>query len=334
MIELDGTPTKSRLGANAILAVSLAAGQGRGRGSRVAALPPPRRLGSAAAAGSDDEHHQRRRACRQQRRHSGVHDCSGRRADLLGSAALGRRSVPRAEGCCRRAAWRPRSATKAASRPTAVERGGADVILEAIEKAGFKPGKDILLALDVASSEFYKEGRYELASEGKPFDSAQFVDYLAALGRDYPIVSIEDGLAENDWDGWEAADRPARAAESSWSATICSSPTPRSCSKASRRGVANSILIKPNQIGTLTETLAAIAMADEAGYSSVISHRSGETEDTIIADLASALRATQIKTGSLCRSDRVAKYNRLLLIEAELGPDARFAGPAAIRSSR
>jgi enolase len=208
-----------------------------------------------------------------------------------------------------------------------------EVILAAIEQAGFKPGQDIALGLDVASSEFHKDGVYELASEGRRFDSAQFVEYLARWVDAYPIVTIEDGMAEADWDGWELI--TARLGKQ---VQLVGDDLFVTNTEILRQGIArsaaNAILIKPNQIGTLTETLAAIAMAEQAGFASVVSHRSGETEDTTIADLSVCTAATQIKTGSLCRSDRMAKYNRLLLIEAELGGSARFAGRAAIHPLR
>ena len=195
--------------------------------------------------------------------------------------------------------------------------------------AGFKAGTDIALGLDVASSEFHKGGQYELASESRRFDAAQFVDYLARWVDAYPIVTIEDAMAEDDWDGWELLTAKLGRRVQLVGDDLFVTNT-EILQQGVARGAANSILIKPNQIGTLTETLAAIAMADRAGYTAVVSHRSGETEDTTIADLSVCTAATQIKTGSLCRSDRMAKYNRLLLIEAELGLDAVFAGRAAL----
>ncbi|MGI9251198.1 MAG: phosphopyruvate hydratase [Pseudohongiellaceae bacterium] len=200
-----------------------------------------------------------------------------------------------------------------------------DAILQAIEKAGLKPGSDIHLALDCAASEFYVDGHYHLKSEGKQFDSAGFADYLADLVRQYPILSIEDGMDESDWAGW--AKLSARLGDK---VQLVGDDLFVTNTALLQRGIkekiANSILIKFNQIGTLTETLDAIKMARDAGYSAVISHRSGETEDTTIADLAVATAAGQIKTGSLCRSDRVAKYNRLLYIEQELGDAAVYNG--------
>ena len=203
-----------------------------------------------------------------------------------------------------------------------------ETILEAIERAGYKAGKQIFLGLDVASSEFYQDGVYNLESEGRRFTSAQFVDYLAGLAGRYPIVTIEDGMAEQDWEGWALLTQRLGKKIQLVGDDLFVTNT-----KILREGIdkhiANSILIKVNQIGTLTETLAAINMAADAGYSSVVSHRSGETEDATIADIAVATRATQIKTGSMSRSDRVAKYNQLLRIEAELGAEARYAGVEA-----
>jgi enolase len=202
------------------------------------------------------------------------------------------------------------------------------IILEAIERAGYKVGTDIGLGLDLASSEFYKKGLYDLASEGKKFDSDQFTDYLAHWVDQYPIVTIEDGMAEDDWAGWKMlTDKLGKRVQLVGDDLFVTNTA--ILAEGIQAGVANSILIKLNQIGTLTETLEAITMADQAGYSSVISHRSGETEDTTIADLSVCTLATQIKTGSLCRSDRVAKYNRLLMIEAELGTSATYRGRSA-----
>jgi len=203
-----------------------------------------------------------------------------------------------------------------------------EVILEAVERAGYKAGKQIFLGLDVASSEFYSNGVYDLASEGRKFTSAQFTDYLDGLASRYPIISIEDGMDESDWAGWALlTQRMGKRVQLVGDDLFVTN------TKILKRGIdehiANSILIKPNQIGTLTETLAAIEMAANAGYSAVVSHRSGETEDSTIADIAVATRATQIKTGSMSRSDRIAKYNQLLRIEEELGSAAKYAGVEA-----
>ena len=203
-----------------------------------------------------------------------------------------------------------------------------DTIVEAIERAGFKAGGDILLGLDVASSEFYSEGRYRLESEGRDFDAAGFCDYLVELVDAYPIITIEDGMDEGDWDGW--AELTARLGSRVQLVGDDLFVTNTGILKSGiERNIANSVLIKPNQIGTLTETLDAITMAVEADYSAVISHRSGETSDSTIADISVGTRATQIKTGSLSRSDRIAKYNQLLRIEEELGSEAGYAGRGA-----
>ncbi|MBN7796765.1 phosphopyruvate hydratase [Parahaliea mediterranea] len=205
-----------------------------------------------------------------------------------------------------------------------------EAIAEAVGKAGYTLGSDITLALDCAASEFYRDGVYDLAGEGKRFSSAEFTDYLADLANSHPIISIEDGLDESDWDGWKLltdkiGDKVQLVGDDLFVTNTAI------LKQGIERGVGNSILIKFNQIGSLSETLDAIAMAKEAGYTAVISHRSGETEDTTIADLAVATAAGQIKTGSLCRSDRVAKYNRLLRIEAELGAAAPYRGMAEFK---
>jgi enolase len=203
-------------------------------------------------------------------------------------------------------------------------RAALDTIMTAIEKAGFKPGEDILLGLDVASSEFYKDGVYDLESEGRQFDAAAFTDYLAELAGAYPIISIEDGMDESDWDGWRLlTDRLSATVQLVGDDLFVTNTS--ILGRGIKENIANSILIKPNQIGTLSETLDAITMADEAGFTAVISHRSGETSDATIADIAVGTRATQIKTGSLSRSDRIAKYNQLLRIEEELGDEAGYA---------
>jgi enolase len=203
-----------------------------------------------------------------------------------------------------------------------------ETILEAIERAGYKAGKEIFLGLDVASSEFFKNGVYDLESEKRKFTSAQFVDYLSDLVNRYPIITVEDGMAEGDWDGWSLLTQRLGKKVQLVGDDLFVTNT-KILQEGIDKKIANSILIKVNQIGTLTETLAAINMAADAGYSSVVSHRSGETEDSTIADIAVATRATQIKTGSLSRSDRIAKYNQLLRIEAELGTGARYAGAEA-----
>ncbi|GHD53221.1 enolase [Marinobacter persicus] len=203
-------------------------------------------------------------------------------------------------------------------------------IQEAVEKAGYELGKDVTLALDCASSEFYKDGQYQLSGEGKSFDSEGFADYLAGLCERFPIVSIEDGMDESDWDGWKVLTDKLGSKVQLVGDDLFVTNT-RILSEGIEKGVGNSILIKFNQIGSLTETLDAIKMAHDAGYTAVISHRSGETEDTTIADLAVATCAGQIKTGSLCRSDRVAKYNQLLRIEEALEGKAPYRGLKEIK---
>ena len=206
-----------------------------------------------------------------------------------------------------------------------------ETILEAIGKAGYTAGDDILLGLDVASSEFFDNGKYHLTGEGKRLTSEQFVDFLANWAAQYPIVTIEDGMAEHDWAGWKLlTDRIGKDVQLVGDDLFVTNP--KIFREGIEKGVGNAILIKVNQIGTLTETLAAIEMAHAHGYASIVSHRSGETEDTTIADIAVATTATQIKTGSLCRSDRVAKYNQLLRIEEQLGASARYAGRDAFVS--
>jgi enolase len=203
-----------------------------------------------------------------------------------------------------------------------------EIILEAIEKAGYRAGEDILLGTDVASTEFYEDGKYNLKSEGREFDAAGFCDYLDGLVDKYPIISIEDGMAEADWDGWQLHSERLRDRVQLVGDDLFVTNT-KILQEGIDRKIGNSILIKVNQIGTLTETLEAIRMADEAGYSAVVSHRSGETEDATIADIVVATTATQIKTGSMSRSDRIAKYNQLLRIEEELGDAAVYPGRQA-----
>ena len=206
-------------------------------------------------------------------------------------------------------------------------RDALDFIMASIEKAGFKPGDDIALALDCASSEFFKDGKYEISGEGKSLSPAEMADYLAALCNDYPIRSIEDGMDEDDFEGWKAlTDSIGGKVQLVGDDLFVTNPA--RLSMGIEKGLANSLLVKVNQIGTLTETLEAVEIAHRAGYTSVMSHRSGETEDATIADLAVATNCGQIKTGSLARSDRLAKYNQLIRIEEELGASAHYAGVA------
>jgi enolase len=208
-----------------------------------------------------------------------------------------------------------------------------ELILRAIDSAGYTPGQDVVLGLDCASSEFYKEGKYVLASEKLELSSEAFADYLATLADRYPIISIEDGMAEGDWDGWKIlTDKLGKRVQIVGDDLFVTNP--KILREGIQKGIANSILIKINQIGTLTETFAAVEMAKRAGYTNVISHRSGETEDSTIADIAVGLNAGQIKTGSLSRSDRIAKYNQLLRIEEDLGETATYPGLDAFYNIR
>ena len=210
-------------------------------------------------------------------------------------------------------------------------RVALDFILKSIEKAGYRPGEDICLALDCAATEYFKGGKYEMKGEGKSLTSAENVDWLAGLAADYPIISIEDGMAEDDWDGWKIlTERLGKSVQLVGDDLFVTNP--RRLAEGIARGCANSMLVKVNQIGTLTETLAAVDMAHRAGYTNVMSHRSGETEDATIADLAVATNCGQIKTGSLARSDRLAKYNQLIRIEEMLGETAEFAGRSVLKA--
>jgi len=330
MIELDGTPIKSRLGANAILAVSLAVAKAAADSAGVPLyrhlkmamsplqLPVPMMNivnGGAHASNNVDM---------QEFMILPVGAPSFSEALRWGAEVFhSLKGILNNRGLSTTVGDEGGFAPNLPSNEAALE-----IILAAIEKAGYKPGIDISLGLDLASSEFYKNGVYDLASEGKHFDSAQFTDYLASWVDRYPIITIEDGMAEDDWEGWKLlTDKLGNRVQLVGDDVFVTNT--EILSKGITAGVANAILIKLNQIGTLSETLDAITMAEQAGYSSVISHRSGETEDTTIADLSVCTTATQIKTGSLCRSDRVAKYNRLLLIEAELGVDAVYRGRSA-----
>jgi enolase len=328
MIALDGTENKERLGANALLGVSLAvahaAAQERAMplyqylGDGNYRLPVPMMNiinGGAHAANSIDF---------QEFMILPVGAKSLREAVRYGAEVFhALKSVLAAQGMATSVGDEGGFAPNLASNEAAVE-----VILQAIEKAGFKAGSDIYLGLDVAASEFYKDGLYDLAGEGRKLDSAGLIDMLAAWVDKYPILSIEDAMAEGDWDGWKALTERLGSRIQLVGDDVFVTNT-KILKKGIDLGIANSILIKVNQIGTLTETRAAIDMAQAAGYTAVVSHRSGETEDATIADLAVATNAGQIKTGSLSRSDRVAKYNQLMRIEDQLGDEAVYAGRGA-----
>jgi enolase len=330
MIRLDGTEAKSRLGANAILAVSLAAAHAAARdrglplyrhlaGSGEVTLPVPMMNiinGGAHADNSVD-------------------------IQEFMILPLGAPSLSEAVRYGAEVFHTLKKVLHGKGLNTAVgDEGGfapdlpsneaaITTILEAIDKAGYRAGKDVYLGLDVASSEFFKDGIYELKSEGRKFNSSEFADYLAGLVAKYPIVTIEDGMSESDWDGWAILTRKLGNKIQLVGDDIFVTNT-KIFAEGIAKKIANAILVKPNQIGTLTETLAAIDMAFSAKYAAVVSHRSGETEDATIADIAAATTATQIKTGSMSRSDRMAKYNQLLRIEGELKDKARYAGTRAL----
>jgi enolase len=329
MIELDGTETKSRLGANALLAVSLAAAHAAAGATKQSLFrrlggPGPKAMpvpmmniinGGAHADNSVDI---------QEFMVLPVGAPNFAEALRTGAEIFHTlKKVLHERGLATAVGDEGGFAPNLPSNEAALE-----TILEAVKRAGFKAGEDVYLGLDVASSEFFKDGVYHLESEGRQFTPAQFVDYLAGLVDRYPIVTVEDGMAEGDWDGWSLLTQKLGRKVQLVGDDLFVTNT-KILREGIARGIANSILIKPNQIGTLTETLEAIDMAADAGYSAVVSHRSGETEDSTIADIAVATRATQIKTGSLCRSDRIAKYNQLLRIEAELGSEATYAGRKA-----
>ncbi|MBU1192019.1 MAG: phosphopyruvate hydratase [Gammaproteobacteria bacterium] len=331
LIEMDGTPTKSRLGANAILAVSLATAQAAAREQQV---PLYRMLGGAGPFQLP--------VPMMNIINGGAHADNSvdmQEFMILPVGAENFREAVRYGTEVFHALKKVLSGHKLAT--TVGDEGGfapnlssneaaIEVILEAIEKAGFKAGEDIYLGLDVASSEFYKDGKYVLASEGREFSSAEFVDYLGVWVDKYPIITIEDGMAEDDWDGWKLlTEKMGDKVQLVGDDLFVTNPA--ILQEGIDKGIANSILIKVNQIGTLTETLEAIKLATGAGYSSIVSHRSGETEDVVIADIVVGTTATQIKTGSLSRSDRVAKYNRLMRIEDQLRDHASYIGRTAFR---
>lgn len=329
MIELDGTDNKRRLGANAILGVSLAAAQAAATdadkplhahisgGSRTTLPTPMMNVVNGGEHASNNVDIQEFMIVPAGfERFSDALRCGAEIFQHL-KKLLGEKGLATTVGD--EGGFAPDLPSNAAA---------LDTLVDAIERAGYEPGGNVWLALDAASSEFFNDGQYHLASEGQTYDRDGFVGYLAGLVDRYPIISLEDGMDEADWDGWDVltkriGDRVQLVGDDLFVTNT------RIFGQGIERGIGNSILIKPNQIGTLTETFQAIEMASDAGYSAIVSHRSGETEDTTIADLAVGTSATQIKTGSLSRSDRVAKYNRLLRIEAELGASADYAGRSA-----
>ncbi|MGA2488181.1 MAG: phosphopyruvate hydratase [Roseiarcus sp.] len=332
MIALDGTPNKARLGANAILGVSLAVAKAAAEASN---LQLYRYVGGTTARVLP--------APMMNIVNGGVHadnpiDFQEFMIMPLGAPSLreavrwGSEVFQTLKGQLKKAGHNTNVGDEGGFAPNLPSAEAAlDYCVKAIEAAGFKPGKDIAIALDPASSEFFKDGAYVYSGEGKTRTIEQQVAYLAKLVDAYPIVSIEDGLAEDDWKGWKLATDTLGKRLQLVGDDLFVTNVER-LSRGIKDGVANSILIKVNQIGTLTETLAAVDMAHRAGYTAVMSHRSGETEDSTIADLAVATNCGQIKTGSLSRSDRLAKYNQLIRIEEELGDQARYAGWAAIKA--
>ncbi len=326
LIDLDGTETKSRLGANAMLAVSMAVAKAAAEES---GLPLYRYFGGSGAMQMP--------VPMMNVINGGAHANNAIDMQEFMIVPVGAQSFREALRCGAEIFQALKKLIDGKGMSTAVgDEGGfapnlpthaaaIEFILEAIDKAGYTAGQDVVLALDCASSEFYKEGRYVLGSEGLTLDSAGFCDYLANLADKYPIISIEDGMAESDWEGWKRlTDRLGKKVQLVGDDLFVTNT--RILREGIQQGVANSILIKVNQIGTLTETFAAIEMAKRSGYTSVISHRSGETEDTTIADIAVGTNVLQIKTGSLSRSDRIAKYNQLLRIEEDLGAPAGYPG--------
>jgi len=333
MIELDGTENKSRLGANAILGVSLAAAHAAANNARA---PLYRHLAQLIGGAPEPV----MPVPMMNIINGGAHANNSLDIQEFLILPVGAPTFREAlrHGTEIFHALKKLLAARGLTTAVGDEGGFAPdlesneaalaLILEAIEQAGYRAGRDVYLGLDVASSEFFKDGRYHLEGEGRSFSAAEFAAYLGALAAKYPIVSIEDGMSEADWDGWSQLTRALGSKIQLVGDDVFVTNT-KILARAIDEHIANAILIKPNQIGTLTETLAAIDMAAKARYASVVSHRSGETEDSTIADIAVASAASQIKTGSLSRSDRIAKYNQLLRIEAELGRSVRYAGREA-----
>ncbi len=326
LIELDGTENKSRLGANALLAVSIAVAKAAGD---EAGLPLYRYLGGAGRMQLP--------VPMMNVINGGAHANNSLDLQEFMIIPVGAESFREALRCGAEIFQTLRKLIDSKGMPTTVgDEGGfapnlpnneaaLQFILEAVESAGYSAGSQVAIGLDCASSEFFKDGKYHLESEGLELGASEFADYLAAWVDKYPVISIEDGMAEGDWEGWKILTKKLGNKVQLVGDDLFVTNT-RILSEGISQNVANSILIKVNQIGTLTETFEAIEMAKRAGYTAVISHRSGETEDAFIADLAVATNALQIKTGSLSRSDRLAKYNQLLRIEEDLGDSASYAG--------
>ena len=329
MIDLDGTENKGRLGANATLAVSLAVARAA---AEDAGLPLYRYIGGAGPMSMP--------VPMMNVINGGAHANNSLDIQEFMIMPVGAESFRQALRCGAEVFHQLKKLCNDKGMSTCVgDEGGfapdlssheeaIKLILSAVEAAGYEPGKDIVLALDCASSEFYKDGHYQLTAEGLNLTSAQFADYLTELVNKYPIVSIEDGMSEHDWDGWKLlTERLGKKVQLVGDDLFVTNPA--ILNEGIAQGLANSLLVKVNQIGTLSETLKAVDLAKRSGYTSVMSHRSGETEDSTIADLAVGTNCMQIKTGSLSRSDRIAKYNQLLRIEEELGSAAYYPGKKA-----
>ena len=331
MIALDGTPNKSRLGANAILGVSLAVAKAAAEASglplyryvggvqgRVLPVPMMNIVNGGAHADNPIDFQE-------------FMVMPVGAGSLTEAVRMGAEIFHTLKGALKKAGHNTNVGDEGGFAPNLPSAEAAlDFVMESINAAGFKPGSDVVLALDCAATEFFKNGAYAYEGEGKTRSIEEQVDYLAKLVADYPILSIEDGMSEDDWAGWKLltdriGDRCQLVGDDLFVTNV------ERLSRGIGEGTANSILVKVNQIGSLTETLAAVDMAQRAGYTAVMSHRSGETEDSTIADLAVATNCGQIKTGSLARSDRLAKYNQLIRIEEGLGPQGRYAGRGAIR---
>ena len=332
MIEMDGTPNKARLGANAILGVSLAVAKAAadftaqplyryvgGTSARVLPVPMMNIINGGEHADNPIDIQE---FMIMPVGAENIRDAVRMGSEVFHTLKKELSAAGLSTGIGDEGGFAPNLSSA---------RDALDFILKAIEKAGYKPGEDMYLALDCASTEYFKGGKYEMKGEGKSLSSVENVEYLAELCTYYPIISIEDGCAEDDWDGWkmltEALGHKIQLVGDDLFVT-----NPRRLAEGIRKGVANSMLVKVNQIGTLTETLEAVEMAHRARYTNVMSHRSGETEDATIADLAVATNCGQIKTGSLARSDRLAKYNQLIRIEEMLGETAEFAGRSILKA--
>ena len=332
MIEMDGTPNKERLGANAILGVSLAVAKAAaeisgqplfryvgGTSARILPVPMMNIINGGEHADNpiDIQEFMIMPVAAEN-----IRDAVRMGSEVFHTLKKELSAAGLSTGIGDEGGFAPNLSST---------RDALDFILKSIEKAGYRPGDDIMLALDCASTEYFKGGKYEMKGEGKSFSSEENVDYLAALCAAYPIISIEDGMAEDDWAGWKLlTDKLGKTVQLVGDDLFVTNP--RRLADGIAQGCANSMLVKVNQIGTLTETLAAVEMAHRARYTNVMSHRSGETEDATIADLAVATNCGQIKTGSLARSDRLAKYNQLIRIEEMLGETAEFAGRSILKN--